>query len=339
MTQVKDLADVVAKDGSVFQNVFLEQCAVVERDEDLFFALKDDAELRLDEPALKTFGKFIEFPGTALTKLNTQLRKDVVSWLIDQNEGTKACFEHENGKLHAVYHSSEHIVPRTEYIGVVEDVFPGEAEVRYLDYGRGKVVVDVSTGSITTEPRVGDITEGGLRVTGYVEPRDYQPTVETYFHRLWCANGATNMEKGSLIKVRGVSVEELVQKMKDEANRILEEIVPTRVNQFGHLVEVDVPHPEQFVMRYAHEVGLGARVRDRIIETIPKLPDNERTMYDIANHITAMQHEEGITPRQVMLLQELGGRIVADEHHRCSTCHQTIKSARVTSEPVDPTQN
>ena len=324
---VADLMERVEADPTQMESLTLSNLRIEGRTVQMF----DEAPLTLDDGSIRLLSNFFD-AGTGLEKITDDaLLGTVLNHFKSRFDDSTAVVEYTDNSVLALYHSADNIIPRQRYVEAVMNTMPHEAEVRRFDYGRGKVVCDVSTTDRVVEPRVNDITEGGLRYVGFVSPRDFQPQVKPYAYRLWCANGATTeintADLVSTIKVKGKTVEEVIQSIEENARRLMDGPVPEWLDNLNHMVEVPVEHPEQLVLRYGQEHGLGSRITNRIIEQIPALPDDERTLYDLTQLITSQQHADGVSQRQRELLQQVGGAIIAENGgHRCASCYQVVSN-------------
>ena len=324
-SKVSDLRRLVAQDTTQLTHTDYRSVEVSEEDADLVVRAGDHT-FSLDDQSLQLFGKPLGITGKFLTDTLTDnaVRRTVLQHLVDNHAADKVVFEHDSGRLLATYESGPRIIPRNRYVDVVTAVMPHDAEIRRFEYGRGKVLIDAYHTEKSVEPRVGDVTLGGMRFVGYVSPREFSPSTSIFMERLVCTNGMTRQEEASLIRVRGNSVDEVIESMEQNARLLFDEVLPQRMHQWAETVNVTVDNAEQFVHRIARQTGLGSRMESRIIERIAGLPEDERSLYDITNVITAMQHGEGVSQRQRDLLQEVGGNIVVDEGHRCASCAQPI---------------
>lgn len=323
--KVVELAERIASDPTRMEGISLSNFHIEGRT----VRLHDDRPLPLDDGSIRLFANFFQ-AGTGLEKItDDELLGRVLNHFKGRLDDRDAVIEFNDDAVLALYHSAENVIPRERYVEAVMNTMPHEADVRRFDYGRGKVVVDVSTMDTVVEPRVNDITEGGLRYVGFVSPRDFQPQVKPYAYRLWCSNGSTTevntADLTSTIRVKGKTVDEVIESIEENARRLMDGPVPQWLDNLNHMVEVEVPDPAQFVLRYGREHGLGSRITNRIIERIPTLPEDERSLYDVVQLVTQHQHEEGVSQRQRELLQEVGGSIMADQGgHRCANCAQPL---------------
>lgn len=290
----------------------------------------DGERLVLDEPSLDTFANFFGVPKKFMKHLTSDLQRDVLAHFLGKHEEAQVQLEMGEGQILAVYGEHDRLIPKARYVDVLERVLPEDATFSRMEWTRGYLWVDMISEQFTTEPRVGDPTLGGFRLVGPVAPArksngiSSSPYACTFMERLACTNGQTITEEGSVIKVRGNTVDEVIEEMERLARRILDVDLPVRLEQWAHTAEVTVENAEAFVHRIARETGLGARVTDDIIDRIPSLGDSAENLYDLTNLVTSFQHDPDITESQRLLLQGVGGHIVSTVGgHRCDSC-QTL---------------
>jgi hypothetical protein len=290
----------------------------------------DGERLVLDAPSLDTFSNFFGVPKGLMKNLTADLQRDILTHFLGRYDEAQVQMEMGEGQILAVYGEGDRLIPKARYVDVLEAVLPDDATLSRLEWTRGYVWADVVAQRYTVEPRVGDPTLGGFRFLGTVAPArksngvSSSPYVCTFMERLACTNGMTRTEEGSVIKVRGNTVDEVIEEMERLARRVLDVDLPLRLEQWGHTAEVTVDNAEAFIHRIARETGLGARVTDEIIERVPSLGDSRENLYDLTNLITSFQHDEDVTENQRLLLQDVGGHIVSTVGgHRCDSC-QTL---------------
>lgn len=326
--KVSELRKIIKNDKTEVQSLDLSKVKLdIKGAKDKKFRIDLDGNVvNLTDQSIDQLAKVFGLPGKFFTTKITDgdLTARILNHVMTHNDVEKLTFEHDGEKLQYVAPYSVHNVHRNRYLEGIVASAPAESIIRSYDNFRGRVVVDVSTPNINVEARVGDITEGGARFTGYLSPLDSSPTVQTRLHRLWCSNGSTNTEEGSLIRVRGRSVDEVLESWAQEAERVFTEYAPQRLHQFASLVESPVANPEQYVTRRLREAGL-IRFIPEAIKQVAALTPEQHNLYDIQNLLTALQHSNGITGRQNDAIQALGGTIIEeDSHDLCGSCARPL---------------
>lgn len=318
-TTVADLVETVGQQEFLVENAGLANVRL--EGNTLHLPSKD---LQVDDHSLEVLGKFLGIPGAYLKKSPNPLRETNVNYWLDQLDESEALFETSNDSLVGVYKADQEIVPRSRLVGIVQNVMQPTDTIRSFNVEDGWFLCDVTTTQHVAEPRVGDVTEGGLRFKASMLPKSTlgSPYVASFLCRLACTNGMTHTEEFGKVRLKGKTVDQIIEEMEEAAQTLLSDVVPQRLEQWGHLTEVNVNAPEQFVHRLAREWGLSRRLESDIIEEVPEL--TERSAYDLVNLITGRQH--GVSSERIRhRLQELGGSVIArQDDHRCTQCYSLL---------------
>ena len=283
-----------------------------------------------EDDGLNVAAEWLGYPGAGLTKLPMGLRSDILEFLRGEIEDKRATLEVDGGRLVGIWNPDKPMIPRDRVAEVIQAVMPGDAEVVRLDIAGGSFDVDIATNAVAVEPRVGDVTRGGLRVYSHVQPargHKQQPRASTFFERLMCTNGMTRIEPVGQVSLRSTNADEIIEEMERVCQRIWGEVVPARLEQYTHLVEIEYPddddHIAQVIHRWCRENGIGEKIESKAIERIPALTD--RTAYDIVNMINELQHEDGVRGTQHERLQEFGGNMAVEiGAPRCGKCMKRL---------------
>jgi hypothetical protein len=249
---------------------------------------------------------------------------NVLNWLKDSSEHDTIQLGFNRDKLTNVWHGNDHIIPKKSFAKVLLETLPGEAEIHRFEYTNDNVYFEVSSPTNIIEPHKGDVTQGGLLVRGAVAPRNHSPEIRPFTHRLWCANGHYNVEMGELISVKGQTVPEIIDSMRENCKRIWDEDVSSLLEQTAHMTEIEVDNPSAFVHTYAVENKLGVKLERAILAELPSL-EVPVTEYDLMQLITKYQHRT-TSPIQRDAIMRIGGKMIADSQHRhrCNQCAQLL---------------
>lgn len=285
--------------------------------------------LHLDDEGIDRLGSVFNIPRGYLPKLPPSLiEANLRYWFGEHSESTLLLeLDTEGRSLIDVYPGDRDFIPRSRVIEVVQRVMPSDSRVHRLNFSGGRCDIDVATAELTVEPRVGDITQGGLRFAAHVSPRgtNLHPRVSVYMHRLACTNGMTHTIEAGNVYLRGNTVDDIIEEMELAARRLLQDVVPQRLEQFASLDHVRVQNPAQFLHRLAREHRITNSIEVRMLERLPELGDSP-TAYDLVNFMNAFQHEDGVRPVQVLRLQELAGVVAAEQAaHRCPQCQSPLE--------------
>lgn len=199
-----------------------------------------------------------------------------------------------------------------------------EAEVKSFHSTTEEVLVDLVVPGEEVEPRVGDISGGGMTFYSSLNP-EHHTHLTPYINRYVCDNGMTVPHSASRIQLKGQTVEAVIEQMEQLAQTYLGGVVEEHLDTWGGYTnkKLDDPARTASVIMAQHEIS--ARIRDRVLTLIA---DGEKadTVYDLLNIITGLQHEEGVSSSQRQALMELGGHQVSlgssgHDVNVCQACH------------------
>jgi hypothetical protein len=180
------------------------------------------------------------------------------------------------------------------------------------------------------DPRIGDISRGGLR---FVQDRknNHAPSVASYIYRLACTNGMVVPEIGRTIDARGGTVDSLLAELELAARAAFGKVEEQMEHYYALRSQPIEGDATQAVLQVARERGIPTRTAMALAERVPAdLSDtglgHPPTMFDLVNLFTnqandpAMRHRRG--PRRA--LEGAGGLLVQQHHDRCGNCQQVI---------------
>ena len=114
------------------------------------------------------------------------------------------------------------ILPLPRVAEIITNTFEPDNEIVNLIRDDRKFHIDIKTDHhvevrpdtrIEGRHEVGDITHGGVRILA--NPIEVEaPKVMTYLHRLWCTNGCTSPEREGTIRLKGNTVDEVLDEME-----------------------------------------------------------------------------------------------------------------------------
>jgi len=315
--QVKDLGEIVEKNSPKYVYSTLSH---LEFKPGSLKVRGTDQELLLGEQGLKKFSSFLGIPKAFLPKLNSDLQTDVVNYFLEKDSSTEALISYSADNLFkAAYPGNTPLIRDELLVSAIDSVFDGDARIRSIDVDNG-LKVSIVTDELNTEPRVNDITHGGLRIEA---PIGDAPKISTYLERLVCSNGMVVPSVNSIISLRGRTVDEIIVEMEYLANTILASEVDDALNHWSGMTQIEATNPEQLIHRFCREYNLGSRMESKLLDRIDQLEGN--TYYDVINLLTSMQHEVGVSNSMRQSLQLAGGMIVGSNGgHRCNTCQSPL---------------
>jgi len=315
--QVKDLSTLVENNASKYTHSSLSN---LEFKPGSLKIKQTDFEFTLSETGLKKFSTFLGIPKAFLPKLNTDLQIDVVNYFLEKDATAEALISYSPDRMfNAAYPGNTALIRDELIVSAIEKAFDPEDRVRSLDLSNG-LKVSIVTDELNTEPRVNDITHGGLRIESTVGEA---PKISTYLERLVCSNGMVVPSINSTLSLRGRTVDEIIEEMEELAATVLGNEVDAALNSWSHMTDILINDAAQLIHRFCREYNLGSRMESKLLERIDELEGN--TYYDIINLITSMQHEVGVSQAMRENLQLTGGLIVSSgDGHRCSTCQHPL---------------
>jgi hypothetical protein len=279
-----------------------------------------DIELTLGEQGMKKFSVFLGIPKAFLPKLNNDLQTSVVNYFLEKDAVTEALIGYSNdGMFKAAYPGNTPFLRNELIANAIERTFDPESRIRAIDFNNG-IDISVVTEELNTEPRVNDVTHGGLKISARIGEA---PIISTYLERLVCSNGMVVPSLNSTLSLRGRTVDEIIAEMEHMANMVLSTEVDDALAKWSQTAQVPVNDAALLIHRFCREYGLGSRMESKLLERIDELEGN--TYYDVINLITSMQHEIGVSENMRHALQLAGGNLVnAVEIHRCNTCQHPL---------------
>ena len=277
-------------------------------------------ELTFSEEGLRNFVSYLTIPPKFFERLSSSLQTDTVNHLLSKWEGESVILSSHEDNFWNLYKERTVMVPNVRIAEVVERVFNADADVARLDLYEG-MKLNVSTAQVSTEVKVGDVTNGGVR---FYAPVGEIPYVSAYMERLVCANGMVTTQESDAISIRGRTVDEIINEMEHLARKILATDVPQYLDNWNRMAGMRTENPEQLIHRLVREAGVSEKIESAIIDRAAALTDN--TYYDVINLITELQHED-VSETQLNRLQRLGGNAVRDlGGHRCVSCQHSLNS-------------
>ncbi len=183
----------------------------------------------------------------------------------------------------------------------------------------GQIVIPGLEG-MSFEPRLNDVVKGGIEFNlndrGYLDERFL--TLGGYFHRLFCTNGATVIERiGNIGYKADVSKESLYNTL----GHIVEN-TKVIVANLHKLTERKVANPTKAIRDIVARVGGSNKLTEDIIEAY--LVENDNTEYGIFNAVTRFANRPDLAANKRMELQRLGGSLFAKEVSCCALCSSEI---------------
>jgi hypothetical protein len=295
----------------------------------------------------QTVAKFLGGPGYKYyIREPLEWQRAVVRHHTDKMADLEATFYIEGANIAGIYYQEDKIIPLVRVAEQVAEVFdqddlanvlwaPDQVEINVTSDRKSIIVPGIEgvadrplEGVLETRDgrRVGDLTTGGVRII--IEPQhpEHAPYVEEFWERLVCLNGMTRRISGSQIKLRGKTVDEILEEM----NRVMRQIwegLDSSGQAILHSAETSIPGTvPDFIRVVAGERGINAvtvlRLQERALTLRP-----DPSVYDVTQIITALANEDGMSAKARRSLQAIGGDLTVDTErmvHRCNTCERPL---------------
>ncbi|QZE10522.1 hypothetical protein SEA_SCOOBYDOOBYDOO_205 [Mycobacterium phage ScoobyDoobyDoo] len=295
-------------------------------------------EFQFDEQLERSLAKYLDVNKSYLAKCPPDLKAHNINYWLNQKPNVAVVAETLDSRIVSFHRPGLTILPLREVADVIVQAMDPNDEVvtilrdetsfhadiitpKQVEVGQVEGIEDRQQG----ERQIGDITRGGVRVLA--SPTELKPPVVVpYLHRLWCTNGCSAPVDQGEIKIKGHTVEEVLEEMNTVMRRIRGDI-DQQLEEFAEMASRRVPgSPSRFARQIGREYGVPARVLNHVLDRVEQLPEDQTTLYDIQQVFT--QAANGSVPyRTMMRLQTLAGEMaMATDHvlHRCNACERPL---------------
>lgn len=295
-------------------------------------------EFQFDEQLERSLSKYLGVSKSYLAKCPPDLKAHNLNYWLDQKPNVAVAVEVLDDRVVSFHRPNLVILPIREVADVITQAMEPGDEVVQLLRDETSFHVDIITPKGVEvaqvegiedrqqgERQIGDVTRGGVRVLS--SPTEVKPPVVVpYLHRLWCTNGCSAPVDSGVIRLRGNTVEEVLEEMNQVMRRVRGEI-DENLEHYANMAAQRVPgSPSRFARQIGNEYGIPARVMTRVLDRVELLPEDTATLYDVQQVFT--QAANGTVPyRTMMRLQTLAGDMAMDTEtvvHRCQTCERLL---------------
>lgn len=179
--------------------------------------------------------------------------------------------------------------------------------------------------SVIKSAKVGDITEGGVRLMASDWMR-FDPAVSYYANRLICTNGMVS-HRNVEFEIKGLKTEQVLDNIGKSAEEIMKTVGVHLLDPFVNTNNHKVENPIGMARSMIKDHGIKKRVGERFIENVDRMVNADNgpyTMYDIINCLTSVQNDDNIKWNDRELVQFLGGIEVVEHQDRCRQCHHIL---------------
>jgi hypothetical protein len=287
----------------------------------------DRLEIPLDDDGWAALGGWLKIPESFAARLPGDVRTSLTNQLLDRQVLPMVVRHNEKGVTSLLKPDQVPFEPR-QIVEVAGHVMGEDAPVIELGHDLTAFALDVVSAAGARDlgdPRVGDITRGGLRFTQNLR-QNLAPSVQKYMYRLVCTNGMEVQDQGFKLDARGQTVEEVMEELEAMAQRAFAE-VERDIEHFYAMREEIVPNPERALNRMAQEYGLPDRTRLDLIAAVSGAADENGenvSMFDLVNVATNMANRENVSRGTRLSLERFGGRTVSSHVERCRSCSSRI---------------
>jgi hypothetical protein len=265
---------------------------------------------------LDIFAKFLEVPTPFLASADLGLAQHIVDYQLKKvKEDKEIVFRNNRAVGHQPAGSK-----RIAGLPVVETLVKAVGEVRrasLYDMG-GYVDISLVGDKVTLEPKVNDITEGGLRCL-YSELLSRPPTIEPYVERLVCTNGMICAEHGETFKFE--TMEDFMQQVRLSVVAAMK-FVDTMIRiQLEKAAQTKIDRSEQALRQIFESNRITPRLLPSAIAALTTEEDG--TAFGVLQAITRTANTANYGNRA--LLQTVGAKEMARlETVHCPTCWSTL---------------
>lgn len=330
MATVADLQGMVDTRAESFEETSL---SGVELENDGLHLRGSNKIIEFDELAINHLSRYLKINGKYIQQCPPGLQQENVNYWLDQFRDVDAVFHSIGHSLKGVYSPTKKIIPMSQVMGVISRVFSpddvvssfnADDDVVHLDVIASNLNIEVPGHGTQERPHLGDITNGGLRFFVYPN-QEKAPVVETYFHRLVCTNGMSSPSTEHTIRLRGNTVEEVLESLETNARALMAEL-PEKLENYKHTAEINAPEKlGEFAYQLAAEHSLPHMVVDRVMNNLAALPE-QPSVYDVIQGITSIANED-VSWRNKIKIQRLGGDLAMNTEktmHRCDRCERPL---------------
>jgi len=265
---------------------------------------------------LDVVAKFLGAPASFLASSDLQLAQYIVDHQFKKVKDKKELV-FRNSRVVGHQPTGSYRISGTQ---VVEALIKGVGEVRRANLAEfgGHVDITLVGDKVTMKPKVGDITEGGLRCL-YSELLARPPQLEPYVERLVCANGMICRDRLDVFTFE--TMDKFLEQLNFSIEKSMKFVDTTIRAQLEKAVETKIDHSEQ-ALRQIFESN---RINPRLLSpTLAALTvEEDGSAFGVLQAITRAANTAGYSHRIAM--QEIGAREMARlETVHCPTCWSTL---------------
>lgn len=330
MATVADLQGMVDTRNESFENTSL---SGVELTSDGLLLRGSNKTIEFDDLAVNHLSRYLKINPKYIAQCPRHLQEENINYWLGNFGDTEAVFHTIGHSLKGVYSPTKKVIPMSQVMGIVSRVFNPDDTVASFNADDDQIHLDVIASNLSIEvpghgteerPHVGDITHGGIRWFVYPN-QEKAPSVETYFNRLVCTNGMSSPSKEHEVRLRGNTIEEVLDSLESNARALMAEL-PEKLEEYRRTADVQAPEKiGEFAYQLTSEHGLPHMVVDRVMNNLAALPETP-SVYDVIQGITSIANED-VSFKNKIKIQRLGGQLAMRTEqtmHRCGQCERPL---------------
>jgi hypothetical protein len=294
----------------------------------------DDTEIafRANRETLDQIGMWADVPQAFLRRLDPDQQEFLLSSLLTRTPASAVVnVLPDDMGIASITDARTAVIDPRRIVDVALKTLPREADVveshitpKLVQFDA--VVPENFDRGIGGDPRVGDITRGGLRFSRDVQ-HNLAPGVQPFFYRLVCTNGMETVDEGLRVDGRGQSVEQVLAELEIAAERAFSG-VEAEIAAFYELRTHRLDNPERTLVARAREASLPARTVADLVARVPSITedDGSSTEFAIVNLITNAANNPSIHNRLSIRrnFEQIGGSLVTSHTDRCGHCQSPL---------------
>ena len=278
-----------------------------------------DSVLIDDMPApqpLDVFAAYLNAPKGFLSSADPELSQHIIDHQLKKVKSEKEIVFKNSRAIGNQVAGSPHISGAQ----VVERLLNGVGDVRRANmYDMGSYVdITLIGDKVTMKPKVGDITEGGLRCL-YSELLARQPSIEPYVERLVCLNGMIVKERLNVFSFD--TMDQFLLQLDSYIEKSMQFVDVTIRAQLQKAAETKIDRSEQAVRQIFESNRLNTRLLPGTLAALAI--EDDGTAFGVLQAVTRAANSAGYSHRIAM--QEVGALEMARlETVHCPTCWSTL---------------
>lgn len=294
----------------------------------------------LDEVAERSLCRFLGVPFTYIEKCAGALKAvNLNHWLGKKYESDVMVRISAEDEIEEFYAPNRIVLPPDGIAEVVAHLFRPTDRIAHFYNDGAALFLDVVDDQLSTTvdpngildrkldelPEIGDITHAGVRFAIPADLKKTPPSVEAYLHRLVCTNGMTNTESLAKVKVKGQTVDDVLENLELQAKDILGTL-PDLLTDYRRSAKVEVPgNALALIRQVGEEQRLPKPIINKAMDYASGYLDKTWTVYDVVNVFSRIANNTSWNTARK--LQGLAGDMSTSAEawvRRCTACERPL---------------